>query len=108
MSKTDERRFGTEIPTQPFPDAEQVNLKDILGLDILVKDALTLEGENGEYLILNFERPDNPGDYSTACGGVIVCRKVLQAIKDGMLPLVGKIEQFPSKVKGHSPYYDIN
>ena len=108
MGKETERRFGTELPTAIFPDAEQVRLEDIMGQDILIKDYRPLIGENGPYVIINFERPDTPGDFSTACGGVIVCRKVMEAEKRGLLPLVGSITKVPSKVKGHSDYYDLN
>ena len=108
MTKETERRFGTELPTAIFPEAEQVELKDILNVDILIKDLKVMMGENGEYLIINFERPDAPGDFSTACGGIIVCRKVMEAEKKGLLPLVGAITQVLSKVKGHSAYYDLN
>ena len=108
MVDKETRRFGTELPTAIFPDAEQVELKDIIGVDILIKDYKMMLGENGEYVILNFEKPDEPGDFSTACGGVIVYRKVMDAVKLGLLPLVGAITKVPSKVKGHSDYYDLN
>jgi len=108
MPKDAERRFGTELPTAIFPDAEQVELKDIIGVDILIKDYRALDGENGPYVIINFERPDAPGDFSTACGGIIVCRKVMEAVKLNLLPLVGAITKVPSKVKGHGAYYDLN
>ena len=108
MTKETERRFGSELPTDIFPEAEQVEIADLIGVDILIKDYLVMDGVNGEYLIINFERPDAPGDFSTACGGIIVCRKVMEAKKMGLLPLVGAITRVPSKVKGHSAYYDLN
>jgi len=108
MTDKTERRFGTELPTAIFPDAEQVELKEIMGQDILIKDYKALEGENGPYVIIEFEKPDQPGDFSTACGGIIVCRKVMEAMQKGLLPMVGAITKVPSKVKGHSDYYDLN
>jgi len=108
MTKETQRRFGTELPTAIFPEAEQVELKDILNIDILIKDLRVMQGEKGEYVIINFERADQPGDFSTVCGGIIVCRKVLEASSKGLLPLVGAITKVPSKVKGHSDYYDLN
>ncbi|MBA7569839.1 hypothetical protein ES708_11581 [subsurface metagenome] len=108
MGKEPERRFGTELPTAIFPEAVQVELKDILGVDILIKDYASMVGENGSYIIISFERPDGPGEFSTACGGIIVQRKVREALSRDLLPLVGAITKVPSKVKGHSAYYDLN
>lgn len=108
MTEKAERRFGTELPTVIFPEAEKVELKDILGEDILILDYKPMLGENGEYVIILFQKPDEPGDFSTACGGIIVCRKVLEAGAKNLLPMVGSITRIPSKVKGHSDYYDLN
>jgi len=108
MSEKTAHRFGTVLPTAIFPESVKVELKDVIGVDILIKDCKVLLGENGEYIIINFERPDMPGDFSTACGGMIVCRKVMEAVQKGLLPLVGAITKLPSKVKGHSDYYDLS
>ena len=108
MTEKETRRFGTELPTEIFPDAEQVDLKELISKEILVKDYKMLSGENGEYAIINFEMPEQPGDFSTACGGVVVIRKLYDAREKNLLPLVGAITQTKSKIKGHSPYYDIN
>ena len=108
MSEEKERRFGTVLPTAIFPDAEQVELKDIMNQDILIKDYKALMGENGEYVIILFEKPDGPGEFSTACGGIIVCRKIMEAYHRHLLPMVGSITKTPSKVRGHSDFYDLN
>lgn len=98
--KKETRRFGTEIGGNLFPDAEQVAIEEVLDADILVKDFTILTGEFGEYVIINYTSPEEVGDFSTACGGIVVLKKLREAKEKGLLPLLGCITK-------SDRYYDI-
>ena len=101
-------------------DVGRVELKDILDEELIIKDAVVMYGYttslgDNDFALLLCEIVDRGEPqkgkgktFTTLCGGRVVVKKVQKAIDGNLLPLVGTISKVDSKVKGHSPYYDIN
>ena len=105
QKKSQYQTFGQTVGARSFPDATEAELKDLIGTQILIKDAAFKEMQYGEVAILLFEYPpDAPpelnGDFSVLIGGEVVRKKVKEAIEKKLLPLLGTIVH-------DAVYYDI-
>lgn len=82
-------------------EVEWVKMEDVLGLELLVKDVVKLNGKFGDYVAIRCEVVGMKVDYAFTTGGVAIVRKVMVAKEKGWLPLKGKITK-------EKRYYDIN
>ena len=87
-----ERRFSTEIPKEEiFSDVKRVKIWEILDTDIVVKDVIFLHGDFGVYAVILFVYPTLNIEFTTACGGIVVVKKLRVAKERNLLPLIGQI-----------------
>lgn len=112
------KKFGEVFNKVEFPDCRQVDLINLLGIPLTVKDCVFKEFRHGTVAIIKIRPyqeyfaelestdPENstPADLSTLCGGQVVVDKLKQAKEQNMLPMDGTI----SKEQGQTGlYYDI-
>lgn len=98
--KVPEQRVGDVVPAGLWPDTPQSELRDVLDMEIVVKDVAFLMGDYGEFVVILYYMPDTGEEYSVACGGQVVVRKLHDCKKGGLLPLKAKIVK-------EERYYDI-
>lgn len=98
------RTFGDTVGARAFPEAEDTELKSILGIPVVVKDFVERTFQYGNVAIILFSYPDQEDEkeYSCVCGGSIVRNKLIEAKKRRLFPLLGTI----SMGEGVD-YYDI-
>lgn len=94
------KRFGTEVGTQLWPDKAKVDLQELIGSDIIVKDFSVLTGAYNEYAVILFTYPGQAEELTTLCGGMVVIKKLQEAKEKGLLPLLGAVQH-------DQRYYDI-
>lgn len=116
--QTGTKRFGDVFNKVEFPDCRQVDLIELLGVEMTVKDVVFKQFRHGTVAIIKCRPVDEyfaeleasnpelstPSDLSTLCGGAVVVEKLQQAKEQNMLPMIGTI----SKEQGQTGlYYDI-
>ena len=94
------KRFSDVISGKLYPDLEQKDIKELLDKDLLVKDVTLLDGNFGEFAVILFEDFVTGKEYTTACGGMVVVKKLKEAQEKSLLPLIGTITK-------EGRYYDI-
>ena len=109
------RSFGEAVSPPPFyPDDPKAELEAVIGKELIIVDAVVVRDFQTElgksnFALIRFVDPEDSALFGTTlCGGTVVVSKVQKAIDGNHLPLTGTITRVPSKVAGHSPYYDIN
>jgi len=105
-SATKSCRSMTEaIGQAPFyPDADRRELADCLDKEFILQDARIVEGFTGAFGESDFALlylVDGEGAlFTTLCGGMVVVKKVHQALAEHLLPLRVTLYR-------HERYYDI-
>ena len=83
-----------------WPDLPRRELDDLIDTELVIEDFSYLNGKFGKFAVLLVRMPGTAQQFTTACGGEVVCRK-LDELKDGRhLPIRGTIN-FNEK------YYDL-
>ena len=77
-----------------YPDLPRIEFKDLLGRQVLVIDAQIIEDFTTKFgthdaLLLLVELEDVK--YTTITSGEVVIKRVMKALKEGLLPLMGTI-----------------
>ena len=93
------------IGQEPFyPDADRRELADCLESEFILQDARIVEGFTsafGESDFALLKLVDGEGAiFTTLCGGMVVVKKVRQALTERLLPLRVTLNR-------HERYYDI-
>jgi len=97
-----EIRRVSDIIGAPQLEGERTDIHSILNKEVIIRNIIFLQGNYGEYAIIQVETDDKKL-YRIACGGQVVIKK-LHAIRD-FLPVMGKFIRVKGS-KGRS-YYDI-
>ncbi len=83
-----------------WPDLPRRELEDILNVEIVLEDFSFLSGKFGDFAVILARMPGTSQQFTSACGGEVVCRK-LEKLKEGRhLPVLATIT-FNEK------YYDL-
>lgn len=99
MTVNKPNRFGDL--NRIWEDVENwTEIEDITGQEIVVYDAVQLEGKYGKYVAVKFTFEGDQTYYGFSTGSGVVMKKVLTAKEKGYLPLPGKIVK-------EKRYYDI-
>lgn len=100
----DLKTFSEALGVSPFyPELPRIELGEILGEDLVVLDAKVMkdfESEkygNHDLALLRIQLKAD--EFTTACSGMVLCKKVQVALDRKLLPLKGKIVK--------DKYYDI-
>lgn len=95
------RRVSDVVPSgNLWPDLPRRELDDLLDSELVIEEFSFLSGRYGKFAVILCRMPGSEQQFTTACGGEVVCRK-LQDVKDGrFLPVLGTIS-FNEK------YYDL-
>lgn len=95
------RKVGDVIQSgNLWPDLPRRELEDLLGTELVLEDFSYLNGKFGKFAVLLARIPGDSTEFTTACGGEVVCRK-LDELKDGNnLPVLGTITM-------DDRYYDL-
>ncbi|KKN35907.1 hypothetical protein LCGC14_0779110 [marine sediment metagenome] len=95
------RRVGDILPSgNLWPDLPRRELDDLLDKEIVFVDFSFLNGRFGHFAVFLARFPGSDEQFTSACGGEIVCRKLTE-LKDGRhLPVLGVIN-YTGK------YYDL-
>jgi len=104
MEQTDIKRFSEEYPSGTQFEAEKVELSDVLGKDIVIKDVSELSGSFGNFIVVLAEL--NSIDIQFATGSGVIMPKLLKAKAEEKLPLIAKIVERTSE-KTKRTYCDI-
>ena len=99
--KDPHRKVGDVIQSgNLWPDLPRQELDDLLAVELVIEDFSYLNGKFGKFAVLLVRRPGSAQQFTTACGGEVVCRK-LDELKDGRnLPVLGTITY-------NEKYYDL-
>ena len=89
-----------------YPDLPRIDLKELIDRQVLVVDAQIIEDFSSKFgthdaLLLLVEMPEDGSQYTTITSGEVIIKRVMKALKEGLLPLKGTI------TKGEKPYYNI-
>lgn len=95
-----DKRVGDVVPSGLWPDIPQSELRDTLDMDIIIDDVAFLQGDFGEFAVILFRPPDTGEQYTVACGGQVVVRKLKDTKKSHGFPILGRITK-------EGRYYDI-
>jgi len=87
-----------------FPQSQVIEVKKILGRDIIIKDVKFLKGQWREFCVILFQFKGRKTLYSTACSGQVVVKKLKEVKKKKALPILGAIIM---KKGRKNNYYDI-
>jgi len=95
------RHVGDVIPSgNLWPDLPRRELDDLLNIELVIEDFSFLQGRYGQFAVFLARMPGTAQQFTSACGGEVVCRK-LEALKDGRhLPVLGTISY-------NERYYDL-
>ena len=96
-----QRRVGDVLPSgNLWPDLPRRELDDLLDKELVLEDHSFLQGRYGRFAVILARFPGNNEQFTSACGGDVVCRK-LEELKDGRhFPVLGTIS-YTGK------YYDL-
>lgn len=95
------RRVSDVIPSgELWPDEPRRELNDLLDKDIEILDVAFLKGRYGEFAIILATWPGQNEQFTTACGGEVVVRKLHDLRTERSFPIVGAISY-------NGTYYDI-
>jgi hypothetical protein len=95
-----DKRVGDVVPSGLWPDIPQSDLRETLDMDIIVDDVAFLMGDYGEFAVILYRPPDTGEQYTVACGGQVVVRKLKDVKKGHGFPILGRITK-------EGRYYDI-
>lgn len=95
-----DKRVGDVVPSGLWPDIPQSELRDTLDMDIIIDDVAFLQGDFGEFAVILYRPPDTGEQYTVACGGQVVVRKLKDTKKSHGFPILGRISK-------EGRYYDI-
>lgn len=76
-----------------YPDAEMVEMEDILDKEIVITDMSEVPSEFGNFSVFLFHYPEKEEMFSTACGGYKVVQRLLEAKVQGWFPLPANISR---------------
>lgn len=83
-----------------WPDLPRRELDDLLSKEIVLEDFSFLHGRYGNFAVFLAHFPGSDEQFTSACGGEVVCRKLTE-LKDGRhLPVIGTITY-------NERYYDL-
>lgn len=83
-----------------WPDLPRRELDDLLDKEIVFEDFSFLHGRWGNFAVFLARFPGSSEQFTSACGGEVVCRKLTE-LKDGRhLPVLGTINF-------NERYYDL-
>ena len=95
------RRVSEVLPSgNLWPDLPQRELSDLLDRDMVIKDFSFLNGRYGRFAVVLACFPDDDAEFTTACGGEVVCRKLDELKEKRELPIIGAISY-------NEKYYDL-
>ena len=89
-----------------YPDFPRIEFRELLDRQVLVVDAQIIENFSSQFgvhdaLLILVEMPENGEHFTTITSGEVIIKRVMKALKEGLLPLKGTI------TKGDRPYYNI-
>lgn len=113
------KKFGDVFGSEEFyPDAEKIDVKDIVDIEIILRDCKILEDFKGEYgthdaALIMFSKPsdDDPQsagaydetEYTSICSGVVFVDQIKKVLKrKNSLPIEATIIM---KSSGKNQYY---
>ena len=95
------RRVSEVLPSgNLWPDLPRREISDLLDKDMLIKDFSLLNGRFGKFAVILATFPDSDDEFTTACGGEVVVRKLDELKEKRELPILGAVS-FNEK------YYDL-
>ena len=80
-----------------YPELPRIEFKELLDRQVLVIDAQILEDFHSkdygvhDVLLMLVEMPEDGMQYTTITSGEVVIKRVMKALKEGLLPLIGTI-----------------
>jgi len=98
------KRVSEVIPPQIYPDAEVKVISEVLEKDIILKGFELLAGDYGDFAIILFSFPNDEKEYSLACGGKVIIKKLSKLANTNAFPVIGKISEVQGK---RYKYYDL-
>ncbi len=92
------QRVSDAIPSgNLWPDLPRRELEDILDTEFVLEDFNFLSGKFGDFAVILARMPGSTQQFTTACGGEVVCRK-LTKLQDGrhlpVLATINKLERY--------------
>ena len=95
------RRVSDVLPSgNLWPDLPRRELDDLLDRDMVILDFSFLNGRYGRFAVIKARLPDQEGEFTTACGGEVVVRKLDDLKERRALPILGAISY-------NEKYYDL-
>ena len=95
------RRVSEVLPSgNLWPDLPRREISDLLDKDMLIKDFSLLNGRFGKFAVIMATFPDSDDEFTTACGGEVVVRKLDELKEKRELPILGAISY-------NDKYYDL-
>jgi len=74
-----------------WPELPRRELDELLGTEFVLEDFSFLSGKYGDFAVFLARMPGTAQQFTSACGGEVVCRK-LEKLKDGRhLPVLATI-----------------
>ena len=95
------RRVSEVLPSgNLWPDLPQREIGDLLSRDLIIEDFSLLNGRFGKFAVILARFPDSKEQFTTACGGEVVVRKLDELKEKRELPILGAISY-------NEKYYDL-
>ena len=93
-----------------YPALPRIDFKELIDRQVLVIDAQIIEDFTSKFgthdaLLLLVQMLEDGVQYTTITSGVVVIKRVMKALKEGLLPLYGTITK-GNTYKGNT-YYNI-
>lgn len=98
------RKVSNFVSTILFPEAEKIEIENVLDRQIIIEDFEVLRGDYGEFPVILFTFEGEQDKHTTAGGSSVVLKKLLKLKEADAFPVKGKIVS----VKGKKyTYYDL-
>ena len=98
------KRFTDEYPSGTQFEAEKIEVTEILGKDIVIRDIAELTGDYGIFLVVLADFQEKQVQF--AIGSKVMMPKLIKAKKENKLPLIAKIVEKHGE-KSKRLYYDL-